>query len=330
MRIVNLCLILLFPLLSMIACAPSGSFKITALPADQTVQEQVVYKAPWTVSDRVVLIDVSGVLMNGAMPRLLSEGENPVAFTVERLDAAAKDPRVKAVVFRVNSPGGSVTASDVLYQEVLEFKKKTKKPVIAYFQDVAASGAYYLACACDEIDAQRTCVTGSIGVIMQTVDLTGSMNKLGITADAIKSGPYKDAGSPLRPMKNEERAVFQGIVDGMYQQFLEVVQAGRPKLSREQITKLADGRVYTAQQALESGLIDRICTLSEALDTAKQRAGINEAQVVIYHRPQDWKPNIYAQGQGGPMGQTINLLNINMPGNWTKHPIFMYIWNAEG
>jgi protease-4 len=311
------------------ACSPSGSFKITALPEDQTVRERVVDNAGWLVSSRVAVIDISGILMNAHERGLLSEGEHPVAFTVEKLAAAAKDSRVKGVVLRINSPGGTVTASDTLYEEILAFKKKTGKPVVAYFQDVAASGGYYLACAADEIIAQRTSVTGSIGVIMQMANVTGTMTKLGITTDAIKSGPFKDAGSPLREMSQDEREVFQGMVDSFYRQFLAVVAAGRPKLASDQIAKLADGRVYTSPQALESGLIDRIGTLQDAVDSVKTRAKITAAHTVVYHRPLDWKPNFYAQAPNGN-GTTVNLVNIDVLKFWTNEPRIMYIWNPEG
>ena len=249
---------------------------------------------------------------------------------VENLNAAASDHRVKAVVLRINSPGGTVTASDTLYQEIKAFRKRTGKPVIAYFQDVAASGAYYLACAADEIIAQRTSVTGSIGVIMQMVDLSETMAKLGIEADAIKSGPFKDAGSPFREMKTEERALFQGLVDNFYSQFVEVVCEGRPHLTHEDVVKLADGRVYSAGQALEAGLIDRVGTLREAVEAAKDRAKIDRAITVRYVRPLTWAPNVYAQSPASRMGTNINIFNLNLPFLWTKRPTFLYIWHPEG
>jgi protease IV len=312
-----------------VGCAPSGGFKITPIPADQTLEEQIVQRSPGFVTNRIAIIDISGILMNAHSPSFFGQGEHPVALAMEKLESAAKDKRVKAVVLRINSPGGSVTASDSMYQEVLAFKCKTRKPVVAYFQDVAASGAYYLACAADEIIAQRTTVTGSIGVIMQMVDFTETMSKLGIGADAIKSGPYKDAGSPLRPMKPNERELFQGLVDGFYQQFVDVVACGRPNLSRPDVVKLADGRVYNAQQALESGLVDRIGTLTDAIEVAKKRAGITSAHTIIYRRPMDWTPNIYAHAPVAPTTQNINLFNINLPEIWTQTPVFLYIWHLD-
>jgi protease-4 len=313
------------------SCAPSGGFKITPIPADQTLQEEIVDRAPGWVSDRIALIDISGILINAHEPGLFASGEHPVSLTVEKLKAVERDRRVKAVVLRINSPGGTVTASDTLHEEIAAFKKRTGKPVVAFFQDVAASGAYYLSCASDEIVAQRTSVTGSIGVVMQMVDLSGTMTKLGIKADAIKSGPYKDAGSPLRTMDPKERAVFQALVDGFYKQFLEVVVAGRPKLGREAVLKLADGRVYTAAQALEAGLIDRVGTLWDAIAVARERAGIKTAHTVLYHRPMAWKPNVYAQAPGPPGGPLIvNLFTVNCDSFLKRTPTICYIWQPDG
>jgi protease-4 len=309
-------------------CSPSGGFKITPVPADQSLREKIVHRARGWVSDRIAIIDVSGVLMNAREHGLLSEGEHAVSLLVEKLEAAASDKRVKAVILRINSPGGTVAASETLYEEIKSFRAKTGKPVIAFFQDVAASGGYLIACAADEIIAQRGSVTGSIGVVMLTVDLSGTLSKLGIRTEAIKSGPFKDAGSPLRIMRPEERKVFQDLVDGFYQDFLEVVAAGRPNLTPDEIATLADGRVYSAQGALEAGLIDRIGTLREAIEIAQERAGIKAAHVVLYHRPLAWSPTMYAATPSRP-AQTINLFNINLPIFWTKAPQFMYIWYRD-
>lgn len=311
-------------------CTPSGGFRITPVPADQTLHEEIVLRDPGWISERIALIEVSGILMNAHTPGLFSQGEHPVSLMAENLAAAAADDRVKAVVLRINSPGGTVTASDTLYHEIKEFKARTGKPVVACFQDVAASGAYYLACACDEIVAQRTTVTGSIGVIMQMMDFSSTMAMLGISADAIKSGPNKDAGSPFRKMKPEEREIFQGLVDNFYNQFVDVVAEGRPELSRAQIVKLADGRVYTASQALEAGLVDSIGTLKDAISAAKSRAGVKSAHTVRYLRPLEWAPNVYAQSPASSGPQNLNVFNINMPFYWTKQPTFMYIWQPEG
>ncbi|MFH1419916.1 MAG: signal peptide peptidase SppA [Planctomycetota bacterium] len=307
-------------------CSPSGSFKITAVPTDQTLKERIVFRESGWVSDRIALIDISGILINATEEKLFADGEHIVSLVVEQLDAAAADPRVKAVVLRINSPGGTVTASDILYEEILAFKARTGKPVIAYFQDVAASGAYYLACAADEIIAQRTTVTGSIGVILLMVNMSGTLDFLRIETDAITSGPFKDSGSPFRKMRKAERDVFQSLVDGFYEQFVTVVEAGRGNLTREEVLTLADGRVYNAEQALSAGLIDRIGTLRLAIRAAKNRASIERAHTVIYHRPLAWKPNIYASSPA-QTAANISLLHVDFAKSWTSGPEFMYIWN---
>ncbi|MFQ5423813.1 MAG: signal peptide peptidase SppA [Phycisphaerae bacterium] len=307
-------------------CVPSGGFKITPMPSDQSLKERIVYRHPGWVSNRIAVIDISGILMNAHTPGLLSEGEHPVSLTVEKLAAAARDKRVKAVVLRINSPGGTVTASDILYQEIQAFKEKTGKPVVACFMDVAASGAYYLACASDEIVARRTAVTGSIGVIMQMINVSGTMAKIGLTADAITSGPMKDAGSPFRKMRPEERELLQKLVDGFYQQFVDAVAAGRGNLTREEVLSISDGRVYSAKEALEVGLIDRIGTLQDAVAEARRRAGIEAAHTVMYHRPLAWAPNIYS---AAPVSspRAVNFFNFDLSSLWTAQPRFMYIWN---
>ncbi len=307
-------------------CGPQ-SFKITPVPTDQTLEESVVIDEGGPFAPKIALIDLDGIIMNRESGGLFSEGEHPVSFLVEKLDKAAKDKSVKAVILRINSPGGSVTASDLMYGELLRFKKeaKGKRPVVAIMTDVAASGAYYVACAADEIVAHPTSITGSIGVIMQTVNFEGTMNKIGVKADAITSGKMKDAGSPLRAMKPEEREVFQTLINQFYDRFVKVVAAGRPGLTEARVREIADGRVWSAQQALELHLIDRIGTLRETVTSLKEKIGVKKARVVTYNRPLGWKPNIYA---GSPAGAPqVNLINVSLPPTWLQPgPRFMYLW----
>lgn len=309
-------------------CQPTG-FKIMPVPVDRSLKERQLMRDPGFVSAKIALIDVDGVLMNAPAQELLSKGEHPVSFLTEKLEAAREDRAVKGVILRINSPGGSVTASEIMYSEIKRFRAGGK-PVLAMMMDVAASGGYYIACGCDEIMAHPTSVTGSIGVIMQTFNLEGTLTKLGITTDAIKSGPLKDAGSPLRAMRPDERVVFQEIINAMYMRFVDVVCEGRPQLTRERVLELADGRVYTAQQALEDGLIDRIGSLREAIDRAKAMAGISACRVVTYQRPFAWHPNIYAHAPDElESAQASSLIDLDLP-SWLKfgNPRLMYLWTA--
>src|SRR5262249_9481248 len=161
----------------------------------------------------------------------------------------------KAVIVRINSPGGTVTASDIMFKELQMFKQTAKVPVVAVLMDVAASGGYYVALGADTIVAHPTTVTGSIGVIMLTLDAEGLMHKLGGSAAAIKSGERKDMGSPFRAMTLEERQIFQIVIDGLQGQFLTRLVESR-KIPMDAAKRIADGRVYTAQQALDLRLID--------------------------------------------------------------------------
>lgn len=321
----QICCALSSLVLASTGCGPQG-VKITPVPVDRTLKERVLVRGEGFSPPKIALIDVEGVMINAETGGLLEEGENPVSLLLEKLHKAEADDRVKAVLLRVNSPGGSVTASDLMYQEIQGLKARTGKPIVAVFMDVAASGAYYMACACDKIIAHRTSVTGSIGVVMQMFTVYGTMEKIGMTADAIKSGPKKDAGSPFRSMEPSERELFQNMVNEFYEQFLRVVAKGRPNLEPERIRELADGRVFTAEQALEAGLVDCIGTLRDGLAICAERAAVEGPQVVVYHRPLAWKPNIYAQSPY-PGAQRDQRLVLALP-SWMTSPAprFMYLW----
>jgi protease-4 len=274
--------------------------------------------------DKIALIDVEGLIVNARSSSLLgSDGENPVALFRERLDAAAEDPHVKAVVLRINSPGGAVTASDIMYQEVLSFRRDTHKPVVACMMDVAASGAFYIAMACDTVYAHPSTVTGSIGVIMSLYNASGLFAKLGVQSDPIKSGPNKDLGNPGRPMTPEERAILQGMVDSFYGQFVQIVAKGR-HLPEEQVRPLADGRVYTGVEAKQRGLVDEVGYLEDALQRALDLACIQDAAVVAYDRCDGYRGSIYASAPKIP--SEIHL-KLDVPGmSAFNGATFLYLW----
>ena len=305
-------------------CAPGG-FVITPVSTHRDLVETEISRDSFFASDKIVLIDVSGILGNAPKQQLLGEGEHAVSLLVEQLDKAKGDPRVKAAILRINSPGGTVVASELMHDEILQFKK-SGKPIVAVMMDVAASGGYYIACACDDIAAQPSTITGSIGVIMQMFNVNNTMQMLGISSDAITSGALKDAGSPLRDMKAEERELFQQIVNEMYGRFVDVIVAGRPGLDEAEVRRLGDGRVYTAKQALEHGLIDRVAPMRDVIELAKRRAGSKSTRLVTYHRPMGYRPNYYASHpqrfDGG-----VNLINIDLASVFeVGSPRFMYLW----
>ena len=309
-------------------CGPGGGLLIRPVSAKQDLKETVVSKDPgWPVWDKIVIIDVDGLLMNDREEGLFGSRENPVGLFVEKLQKAQGDGRVRAVILRINSPGGGVTAADIMYQRLLQFHRQKQVPVVAVFEDVAASGAYYLACGADEIMAHPTTLTGSIGVIVQTISLAGTLQKIGAEAEAVVSGPYKDMASPLESLNEEDRRILQSIVDDYYRRFLQVVDDGRPKLDAAKVQALADGRVYTADQALANGLVDRLGTMNDAIDRAKALSGYKQVKVVIYHRPLGYRGSVYA---GPPAPMQVNLLNITAPDlAYLARPQFMYLWTGR-
>lgn len=278
-----------------------------------------------TGADKILIMDISGIILDKeedfmslkTMPRL-------TARIKEELDKASEDSRVRAVVLRVNSPGGTVTTCDIINHELKKFKQKTGKIVVAELMDVAASGGYYIAAASDRIVAHPTTITGSIGVVAYNINASGLLEKIGITNETIKSGDKKDIGSPLRPMTDEERKILQGIIDSLYNRFLDAVAEGRKEIAKEEFKGIADGRVYTAEQALKIKLIDRIGYLDDAIELAKSEAGIKDATIVTYARPGSYRSNIYSAWD---MPSTINLVNIDA-GSFMGFPgiRFMYLW----
>jgi protease-4 len=276
--------------------------------------------------DKIALIDVEGLIVNAREGGSILGGssENPVSLFRERLDAAADDKHVKAVVLRINSPGGGVTASDIMYEDLCRFRRQTHKPVVCCMMDVAASGGYYLSMGCDRIFAHPTTVTGSIGVIMSLYNANGLAKLVGVESTPIKSGPNKDIGNPLRPMSEPERAILQGMVDSFYSQFVQVVVRGRG-LPEERVRALADGRVYTGIDAQKLGLVDEIGYLEDAIEHAKQMACLKDMSVVAYDRCDGYRGSIYAAAPKIPAEVRIKL---DLPGMTGGGAGFQYLWEA--
>jgi len=320
--------------LMLVGCGPM-TFVVGVTPGDQQLASTVVQKSDGWTADRVAVVDVSGMIMNGRTPGLLSAGENPVSTFRETLDAAAADRRVKAVILRLNTPGGAVTASDAMYRDVLRFKEQTGKPVVVLMMDVAASGGYYLACAGDEIIAYPTTVTGSIGVIIQTISLQPALSRIGISTDAITSGPNKDAGSPLGEMTDGHREVLQGMVDEFYGRFTAVVRDRRPSIPADQFAMVTDGRVVSGVVAQELGLVDALGDLDDAFERAQALAGLSDAKLVVYHRELEHVGSPYAGTPGSTPsagGQQINLLQLNLDGplgGLNAPSGFYYLWQPS-
>jgi protease IV len=200
---------------------------------------------------------------------------------IETLKHYGETSGVKAIVLRVDSPGGAVAPTQEIYEEIEKLKKK--KPVIASFGGMAASGGYYIGSACDQIVANPGTLTGSIGVIMELGNIEELLKKIGVQGYSVKSGANKDIGSPLKPLTPEGRAILQGLVNNVHGQFISAVAKGR-KLPEEKVKELADGRVYSGEQAKELGLVDVLGNMEDAVDLAAKRVGIKGKPQVIYSR----------------------------------------------
>ena len=300
----------------------AGCFTINLPPGPGPLQEK---QLSGSGSSKVLMLDLIGVI-SASQEHGFYPIPSQVARLKEALTKAAADPDVQSLVLRINSPGGTVTASDVLYHELRLFKQKKKIPVIASIMDVGASGGYYVAMGADKIVAHPSSVTGSLGVIMLTVNANGLLEKIGVQASAITSGPKKDMGSPFRAMTDEERAIFQSVINGFYERFLTVIKEGRRNLTADEIRKLADGRIYSGEQAKAAGLVDSIGYLDDAIELAKREAGLTEARLVVYQEPGEFRQNIYSRflghAGGGGMLADLDLMALVRSGT----PQFMYLW----
>src|SRR5512147_217424 len=262
---------LLFFMIGLLLASAGCTFlKVSVTEEVQPLTERVISGEG---RDKILLLDLSGFISSQDRDPLLVAKKRPglLARVREELDRAGTDNRVKAVVLRINSPGGGVTASDVLYHELKEFKRKTGAKVLSHIMDVGTSGAYYAALAADRITAQPTSVTGSIGVIMYRLDATGLMQKIGLQSVEISSGDRKGMGSPFRPLSPEEKDLFQKLIDGLQDRFVNTVAEAR-RLAPEKVRQFADGRVYTSQEASEAGLIDGVGYLDETIEQARKMA----------------------------------------------------------
>ena len=258
-----------------------------------TLQEVVLIKSQ--AKEKILLVDVSGVISTSLNQSLFAREGDILSKVFYRLEKASEDITVKAVILRLDTPGGEVTASDIIYNEILKFKEKTRIPVVGLMMGVAASGGYYIASACDFIVAHPSTITGSIGVISIFPNLEELFSKIGIRVTVIKSGEMKDSGSAFRDLTEEEKKVFQDVVDELYAKFLDVVyQKRKDAISLEELKKIADGRIYTANQALELQLIDEIGYFDTALKKALSLASLRDANVIAFTYYPTKKTNIYA------------------------------------
>jgi len=295
--------------LALTGCMSFNSVDLSLGDRFQEYEEKLV-ENDLSTPDKIAVIDVDGVIHDETEHGLFNSRESTVVSVLEKLKKAEADPHVKAVILRVDSPGGAVTASDILHEEIRAFKARKSVPVVAAFMGVAASGGYYIACACDRIVAHPTTITGSIGVIALHVSLAGLLEKAGVKVTALKSGAHKDTGSIFRDLGDAERQVLQAMIDDMHARFVSVVARGRASsLTESQARELADGRVYTADQAARAKLVDRVGYLKDAVEEAKSLAGLKGAKLVLYTRRPETAENAYSSTNAS-MSQDLGVTDL--------------------
>ena len=263
----------------------------------------------------VAVVPIEGIITE--------EGRGPenMANTVkEMLRSARENPNVKAVILEVQSPGGTVNASDLIWNEVVKVKK-SGKPVVAFFNGLAASGGYYVSTPADKIVATPETMTGSIGVIMQSPDFSELMGKVGVKFNTIKSGPQKDILSPYKPMDEEAQKILQGMVDRSYGRFVKKVAEGR-KLDEKVVRKIADGRIYDAEEAFNNGLIDELGYIESAFIVAKGLAKIEQASLVRCNRRVNIFGGLFSKVNLDPLASVKQQMPLGRPGMY-------YLWIGD-
>ena len=297
---------------------------IKVSPQIESFEEIVVEEG--SAVEKILLIDIDGPISN--RPKKTLVGFRSDTGMVDRireiLKKAEKDKNIKGILLRVNSPGGTVTSSDIIYHEIKSFKERFKVKVYVSVIDVAASGGYYVALAGDRIMVHPTSLVGSIGVLALKLNLESLMDKVGVEWEVVKSSKKKDFMSPFRPLTKEERLLFQETIDRYYDRFVDLVVLNRDGLDVKEVRALADGRVYNARQALNNHLVDSIGYLKDLVELAKKELDQPDLKVVTYSRPREYKSNYYSS-----MGSTpkINLINLDLGFDWNQiSPQFLFLW----
>ena len=314
------CFFFVFTCLFLIACTA---------PKLQLLQDGSIPLREFTLQGKergkVVLIPVRGVISDAPEKGLLYSKPSMVQDVVSQIRLAEQDDQVRAIVLKVDSPGGSITASDILYHEIAALKKRTGMKVIVAMMGMATSGGYYISLPSDFIVAHPTTVTGSIGVIFIGPKVKGLMDKIGVDMEVTKSGVNKDMGSPFRDSTEEEKAIIKGLIKDLGNRFFDLVVNHR-KLDAKQQEQVFSAKVLLAEEALQLGLIDRIGYLDDALLEAKKRSGLTEnAKVVVYRRTEYPDDNVYNTFTNQSPEGKFSFVDIGLENSLTR-PGFYYLW----
>lgn len=276
--------------------------------------------------DKILLIPVSGLISDIPKKGFVRKSPSLVEQVVSHINKAEKDKQIKAILFQINSPGGTITASDLLYHEILSFKERTGTKIVISMMDLATSGSYYMSLPADMIMAHPTTVTGSVGVIFLQPKVSGLMEKIGLGVDVTKFGKNKDMGSPFRSSSEEEQLLIQKAVDDFGERFIRLVQKHR-KPGQQALAEISTARVFLADAALKLGLIDKIGYFSDAVKEAKKLAGMSDdARVVVYRRIEYPNDNYYNIGGVATDNLNVSIINIDLPESLNLKAGFYYLW----
>ena len=276
---------------------------------------------------KVLVVHIRGTISDAPRRRLVSTRPSMVQEVVSQLRKAEKDSEIKAVLLKINSPGGSATASDILYNEIVAFKEKTGAKVVVAMMDVAASGGYYISLPSDYILAHPTSITGSVGVVFIRPDVAGLMAKIGVDVEVSKTGKNKDMGSPFRQATAEEKQIIQNMIDRLNQRFLDRIAAHR-RIDPRRLKEISTARIFLAEDALKLGMIDRVGYIREAVSRAKRLAELPQnAKLVVYRRTEFPDDNLYNTSTSQYEGQGLSIVSLDLPASLASYQAgFYYLW----
>ncbi len=291
-----------------------------------SIAETVIREGAY--DERIALFNVRGVIMN-MEESYFSVPQYNHQRILESLETVKNDETIKGIILRVDSPGGGVYESAELSDKIREVKAARDIPIYVVMESMAASGGYYISAYADKIYATNETITGSIGVIMSGMNYAGLLEKMGVEDMTIKSGDMKDVGSSTREITQKDLDVLQGLVDSMYERFVDVVSEGR-ELDRDYVYEIADGRIYDGAQAKDNGLVDDIGYYEEALEDFEVEYGLENAQIITYDQVE---LDMFSQwfmktSKIVNLGQEINVGNIELPATWKEKSGFMYMYRG--
>lgn len=316
---------LLFPLIVVFLLSGCTPPKIKLYPSQADPLREFTLQGE--EDGKLLVIPIRGIISDAPKQQFFRTMPSMVQEVVSQLRLAEKDKNIKALLLKIDSPGGSVIASDILYNEILAFKKRTGAKVVVAMMGVTASGGYYMALPADVIIAHPATLTGSIGVIFFRPKVTGLMGKIGVDVEVNKSGKNKDMASPFRQATAEEEIILQELTDKLAQRFIDRVVEHR-NINQHNLVEISTARVFLADEALRLGLVDKIGYLEDAVKESKMLAGLSEdAKVVVYRRTEYPDDNLYNTSTTRFEGRGLSLVSIDLPGAFSGLQTgFYYLW----